>query len=221
VPRRTALRLHLSRLLLVVGLLMLAEVAATLLWQEPVSAVLHARAQGGLERELEAIERDTARRMRRADPVVPELARALARESRAGGPIGRIAIERIGLRAVVVEGTGESSLRSGPGHYSATPLPGQGGTVGVAGHRSSYGAPFRRLDDVRRGDRVAVTMPYGRFAYEVESVRVVDPGFGGALRRGAGERLVLTACHPVYSAERRIVVTARLTGRPRPRMAPR
>ena len=65
-----------------------------------------------------------------------------------------------------VEGTGTSDLRKGPGHYPATPLPGERGTVGIAGHRTTYGAPFRHIDRGQaRGDRITLTMPYGRFVY--------------------------------------------------------
>ena len=76
---------------------------------------------------------------------------------------------------MVVAGTDTSSLRRGPGHYPATPLPGAHGTVAIAGHRTTYGAPFRSLDKLDRGDRVEVSMPYGRFVYGVERARIVPP----------------------------------------------
>ena len=87
---------------------------------------------------------------------------------------------------------------------------GEGGTVAVAGHRTTYGAPFRRVDDLERGDRLVMRMPYGRLTYRVERKRIVDPSATWVVRDVGHEQLVLTACHPLYSAEQRIVVFARL-----------
>jgi sortase A len=112
----------------------------------------------------------------------------------------------------MTRGADPASLRRGPGHYEDTELPGQGGTVAVAGHRTTYGAPFRDVDDLRAGDAVVVEMPYARFDYRVEQVQVLGPGATWVKRRSGQERLVLTACHPRYSAARRIVVFARLAG---------
>ena len=81
----------------------------------------------------------------------------------------------IGVSEVFVEGTGAGDLRTGPGHYPATPLPGERGTVAIAGHRTTYGAPFRRVDQLERGDRIELRMPYGRFVYRVERTRIVPP----------------------------------------------
>jgi sortase A len=116
----------------------------------------------------------------------------------------------IGVAEVFVEGTDTDDLRRGPGHYPATPLPGQRGTVAIAGHRTTYGAPFHDVDDLRRGDRVELDMPYGRFTYRVERTRIVPPTATEVTDRVAYDRLVLSACHPLYSAARRIVVFARL-----------
>ena len=110
----------------------------------------------------------------------------------------------------MVEGISTGDLRKGPGHYPTTPLPGERGTVAIAGHRTTYGAPFRRLDDLRRGERIMVDMPYGRFLYRVQSTKVVDDQEVSVLRRRSYDRLVLTACHPLYSAAERIVAFARL-----------
>ena len=137
-------------------------------------------------------------------------ARALARRSEPGDPLGRLRVPAIGLSTVVVEGTGGTELRSGPGHYPGTVLPGRRGTVAIAGHRTTYGAPFRDVDDLDPGDRIELAMPYGRFTYRVERTRVVPPTAVDVVRRVAYDRLVLTACHPLYSADERIVVFARL-----------
>jgi sortase A len=112
----------------------------------------------------------------------------------------------------VVRGTDPADLREGPGLIAGSPLPGQGGTTAIAGHRTTYGAPFRSLDALRRGDAIALRLPYGTFRYAVESWRIVQPGDLSVLRRVGHDRLVLSACHPLFSAARRIVVFARLAG---------
>jgi sortase A len=115
----------------------------------------------------------------------------------------------------VIEGTKTGDLRKGPGHYGDTPLPGQRGTVAIAGHRTTYGAPLRTIDKLRRGDPIQIEMSYGRFTYRVEKTRIVDPSEVSVKRRVAYDRLILSACHPLYSAAQRIVVFARLERRDR------
>jgi sortase A len=82
--------------------------------------------------------------------------------------------------------------------------------VGIAGHRTTYGAPFRAIDRLRPRQRIAAEMPYGRFVYAVETTRIVRPHEVWVKRRVPHERLILSACHPLYSARERIVVFARL-----------
>ena len=82
-------------------------------------------------------------------------------------------MDAIGLDEVVVRGTDGPVLRNGPGHYPETPLPGAGGTVAIAGHRTTYGAPFRDVDELGKGDRIELEMPYGHFSYRVERTRIV------------------------------------------------
>ena len=127
-----------------------------------------------------------------------------------GDPVGRLRAAAIGLDEVVVHGTGGGELRNGPGHYPETSLPGARGTVAIAGHRTTYGAPFRDVDDLAEGARIELETPYGRFDYRVERTRIVAPTATWVIRRVAYDRLVLTACHPLYSADERIVVFARL-----------
>lgn len=110
-----------------------------------------------------------------------------------------------------MQGTNHDALAKGPGHYSTTLLPGLLGTVGLAGHRTTYGAPFRHIDQLRRGSSIVLRMPYGTFTYKVIGTEITSPSDTSALRPRAGQqRLVLTACHPLYSAAQRIVVSARL-----------
>jgi len=210
----------LSIVLICVGLLLLVDGALTLAWEEPVSSLYARIQQGRLDDRLAELERagpppaerrvlarlpDPERRLRFA-------ARAALRRAGEGDPLGRLRIDAIGVDEVVVHGTDGASLRSGPGHYPRTPLPGARGTVAIAGHRTTYGAPFRRVDDLDAGDPIELRMPYGRFTYRVQRTRIVAPTATEVTRRVAYDRLVLTACHPLYSAAQRIVVFARLEG---------
>jgi sortase A len=195
--------------LVAIGLLVLADVAVTLAWQEPLSAVQAARGQERLAGELRRLDVATPRPLRAARIAVA--ARALARSRRDGQAIAELRIPRIGVRAVVVRGTAPADLRDGPGLLDGTPLPGQGGTTAIAGHRTTYGAPFRHLDALRRGDTISLRLPYGIFRYSVEGRRIVAPGDLSVLRRIGHDRVVLSACHPLFSAAQRIVVLARLT----------
>jgi sortase A len=214
---RTLLR-QLSTILILAGLLLLADVVLTLVWQEPVSALYADWRQDALADDLEDLsEPDLSPGERKALEQLPLdsdraafLARALKRRTDAGDPIGRIRISEIDLSKVVVEGTDGGSLRKGPGHYPETPLPGIRGTVAIAGHRTTYGAPFRDLDKLEVGDTIEVEMPYGKFVYAVQREQIVDPSATWVTRRVGYDRLVLTACHPKYSAAQRIVIFARL-----------
>jgi sortase A len=116
---------------------------------------------------------------------------------------------------VVIEGTSEGDLKKGPGHYNArsgrrTSVPGLGGVIAIAGHRTTYLHPFRHIDDLRPGDGITLVMPYGTFRYRVYYHRIVDSREWRILRPRRFEKLVLTACHPLYSASHRLVVYARL-----------
>jgi sortase A len=195
--------------LVTAGLVVLADVGVTLAWGEPLSAVRAWLAQQDAAEELERLEADFARGGRFDPARIPVLAGRLERESERGDAIGRIRIPAIGVDQVVVEGTDTPSLRRGPGHYPDTILPGQRGTVGIAGHRTTYGAPLRRIDELGGGDQIVVEMPYARFVYRFERSRIVDPGRVGVVRDVGHDRLVLTACHPLYSAAQRYVVFAR------------
>jgi sortase A len=220
---RRALR-PLSSVLVVVGALLLADAVITLVWQEPVSALYSRLEQGRLDDRLAklegteptAVDRRVLSRLGSLDRRLAYASRALNRRTDDGQPLGRIRMPSIGVSSVVVAGTNTSSLRRGPGHYPGTPLPGARGTVAIAGHRTTYGAPFRRLDKLSPGDRVEVSMPYGRFVYRVEQRRIVPPTAVWVTKRVGYDRLVLSACHPLYSAAKRIVVFARLVDtRPR------
>lgn len=192
-PIRAILR-FVASVMIVSGILLIADAGVTLAWQEPVSAFVAERQQVQLEKKL-------------ADPVVER--RVIRREPLEGDAIGKIEIPRIGVSEYVVEGTDTDHLRKGPGHYPETPMPGEKGTVAIAGHRTTYGAPFRNLDKLRPGNRIVLDMPYGRFVYKVTKTEVVDDQDLSVLDDVGYKQLILSACHPLYSAAQRIVAFAR------------
>jgi sortase A len=197
---RAALR-FVASVLMVSGALLITDAAVTLLWQEPVSAFVAERQQQKLEEAL-------------FDP--PE--RVVQRKPLKGDAIARIRIPAIGLDDYVVEGTDTGSLRKGPGHYPETPLPGDPGTTAIAGHRTTYGAPFREIDKLKRGDRIVLDMPDGRFIYRVTRTKIVDDSDLSVLDRVGYKQLVLSACHPLYSAAQRVIAFARQVRREPPRV---
>jgi sortase A len=197
---RAALR-FVASVLMVSGALLITDAAVTLLWQEPVSAFVAERQQQQLEEAL-------------FDP--PE--RVVQRKPLKGDAIARIRIPAIGLDDYVVEGTDTGSLRKGPGHYPETPLPGDPGTTAIAGHRTTYGAPFREIDRLKRGDRIVLDMPDGRFIYHVTRTKIVDDSDLSVLDRVGYKQLVLSACHPLYSAAQRVIAFARQVRREPPRV---
>lgn len=214
---RRALR-ALSTVLIITGALLIADAGVTLAWQEPVSAIIGSLNQQHLSGELRrldaalptALEARILARLHSQDERIAFLARSLRRDARTGQALGRILIPHIGASFVVVQGTDEATLRKGPGHYPATTLPGLHGTVAIAGHRTTYLAPFRHVDSLHHGDRIVLDMPYGRFTYAVQRTQIVLPTALSVTRSVGYDRLVLSACHPLYSASHRIIVFARL-----------
>jgi sortase A len=215
--RRRAAR-ALSTVLIVAGGLMLVDAGVTLLWQEPITAVQSAIRQhalgndlGRLERQGPTrIERRALARLRTDNRRIAFLARSLRRRAPEGSAIGRIEIPRAGVDFVLVKGSKPDDLRRGPGVYDQTPFPGVPGTTGIAGHRTTHGAPFRHIDRLRAGDSITVKMPYATFSYRVERRKIVDPSAVWITHRVDYDRVVLSACHPLFSAAQRIVVFAKL-----------
>jgi len=213
---RGALR-WLSSVLIVAGILLVADAALTVLWQEPVTAIYASIRQGELGHDLNRLNRTPPSPAEaKVLSLLPSerariafLARSLRRHAKDGQAIGRIRIPHIHASYVMVEGTDEAALQKGPGHYPATPFPGMRGTVGVAGHRTTYLAPFNKLDKLRRGDAVQIEMPYATVVYRVEQTRIVLPTALWVTKPVGYDRLVMTACHPKYSAAKRIAVFAR------------
>ena len=131
-----------------------------------------------------------------------------------GDPVGIITIPKIGLQREIVEGVAKAELKKGPGHYPGTPLPGQAGNSAIAGHRTTYGAPFNRIDELVPGDEIKVATPQGEFTYLVipapgqdsQAWYTVTPAQVEVLANMGDNRITLTACHPKYSAKQRIIV---------------
>ncbi len=207
-----------SSVLILAGLLLVLDAAVTLVWQEPVTAAIGLIMRGQVDRRYlsyrtapltggdeQALHRIGAEKQR-----IAYLARRERRQVRTGAAIGQIHIPRIGDTYTVVQGTDPRSLEAGPGHYPSTAFPGMGETVAIAGHRTTYLAPFRFINELRHGDRIVVKMPYGRFIYVVQYQRVVAPTQTSVIDDVGYERLVLSACTPLYSAAQRLVIFAAL-----------
>jgi sortase A len=127
-----------------------------------------------------------------------------------GEATAHLRIPAIGVDKIVVEGVALPDLKKGPGHYPNTPLPGQEGNAAIAGHRTTYGAPFNRIDELVAGDEIFVETVQGEFRYLVTEQLIVSPTQVEVLDDKGDNRLTLTACHPKYSARQRIVVVAEL-----------
>jgi sortase A len=129
-----------------------------------------------------------------------------------GDVVAQLQIPSIDVDFFVVSGVGVEDLRLGPGHFTDTPLPGQLGNSAIAGHRTTYGQPFHDLDQLRAGDDIIITTAYGTFAYEVNTLRVVEPTEYAVVSTTdpTTATLTLTTCHPKWSAAQRLVVTATL-----------
>lgn len=210
----------LGAVLIAAGALALIDAGVTLVWQEPFSAIYAKLRQDHLSGALAKVERAAPTAVEERQLVdlsdvrsrVALLAGGLQGRAKNGSPVGRIRIPRIGASFVVVKGTDTSDLESGPGIYPETVFPGMAGTTAIAGHRTTYLAPFRHVDELRRGSVIRLEMPYAHFTYTVVAKRVVDPSDVSAAVGNVGySRLVLSACTPLFSAAKRLLIYARLT----------
>ncbi len=212
--------LHIGSIMLITaGVVILVDAGLTLVWQEPLSAAYGSFKQGQAADQLNQLESQypTPADLQAIAGVEGSAAKGRVLADRfeshlqEGHAIGRIKIDRIGLNIVVIEGTDTASLEKGPGHYRNTPIPGQPGTVAIAGHRTTYLAPFRHIDQIEDGDEIRIEMPYAAFTYTVQRHQIVDPSDVGIIKPVGYPQLVLTACHPAYSAAKRYAVFAKLT----------
>jgi sortase A len=207
----------LSYVLISGGVLVLTWVVVVWQWQDPFTAIYTHIEQSHLSSEY---KREAATVIAKAPPVrrapnTARLRRDLVREAKAyesslqtGHALGRITIGRIGLKMVVVQGTDESSLKKGPGHYATSGVPGGGSLIYIAGHRTTYLAPFSAINSIRIGDYVTLEVPYGTFTYRVTRHYVVPSTDLALLVDHGKEILRLQACHPRFFATHRYIVDA-------------
>jgi sortase A len=195
-------------LLLAAGVLTLVWVIVVWRWQDPFTAIYTHIEQSHLSHEYD--QRAQAFRTQVSNRTLAADAAAYRRTLKRGDPVGRLHIPRLGLNMVVVQGTDESSLRKGPGHYIPSALPGQGQLVYVAGHRTTFLAPFAKINDLRVGDPIRFVLPYGTFTYRVTRHFVVPATDLAVLKDHGHELLRLQACHPRFFATHRYIVDARL-----------
>ncbi|MCU1345575.1 MAG: peptidase family protein [Acidimicrobiia bacterium] len=128
-----------------------------------------------------------------------------------GDALALLRIPKIGVDDVVVAGVGRDDLKKGPGHYPETPLPGQQGNAAIAGHRTTFGAPFGRVDELKPGDDIEVSTRTGTYHYRVNALpKIISPNDFSVIANTPTPTLTLTSCHPRYSAKQRIVITADL-----------
>ena len=221
---------RLGTVLIVGGLLVLAYAAAVLFWRDPVTDLYNRyqqnKLESALEREFEAWDAgpppavadagDGEEQEEGADPSRLEgrdVARRAPLPARArAGPSLRAHPHpadrrRDGRRPRHPLGRGPSR---GPGHYERTTVPGLGKTVGIAGHRTTFGAPFRKIDKIKAGDEITLEMPYATFRYRVFQHEIVDEKDWSVIRSRGFDTLMLSACHPLYGSSERWIVYARL-----------
>jgi sortase A len=229
---------RLGTTLAVSGVLLVVYAAMVVFWRDPVTSIYTAYEQHEMSSQLSATfatwQNDARKQL--GEPQTPagthggatvtsvassasvlRSARRLAvkfaetERGHTGRPLGRIRISRIGLSTIVVENTDYwGSLSKGPGRYEEGSFPGLGQTTGIAGHRTTWAAPFRHIDSIRNGDPIVLQMPYGTFTYRVLRHQIVDNGDWSIMKSAGFDELVLSACHPLYSASHRYVVFARL-----------
>src|SRR5215208_5763115 len=207
----------LGTLLIVAGLGTLAWAVTVWQWQDPFTAAVNRLEQRELSRDLDrrfagaAPDESTAAASDPAE-VRRRLAHAAARwraESGRGAAVARLRISRLGLSAVVVNGTDHDTLKRGPGRYLGSAMPGEGQLVYIAGHRTTYGAPFSRIDRLRKGDRVTLELPYGTITYAITGHRIVAADDLSVLESKGHEQLILQACHPRFFASHRYLAFAK------------
>lgn len=214
------------------GVLLLAWVILVWRWQDPFTAVYTMWQQheltGQLNREFAAqapigptrqsASLDTADRTAEARAIAAAATR-FRHSAKEGQAIGRIIVPRLGLNMILVNGTDESSLEHGPGRDLVTYMPGEDRLVYIAGHRTTYLAPFSQIQTIRPGDPITLEMPYGTFLYKATRHVIVPADDVAVLRSPRHELLELQACNPRFFATQRYIVYARLVA-VQPRQGP-
>jgi sortase A len=204
----------LGTLMIVAGVLTLGWAVLVWQWQDPFTAAYTKWEQHRLASQLdERMSRfsshDDAPSLAALRVEVAKDAAAYRKSLHRGDAIGRLTIGALGLKIILVQGTDHESLKKGPGHYVGSALPGQGRLVYVAGHRTTYLAPFSHIDSLKAGEYVTIDLPYATFKYVVTKHRVVAATDVGVLRSPDHEVLILQACHPRFFATHRYLVYAK------------
>jgi sortase A len=204
-------------LMLVGGIAVLVWVLVVWRWQDPFTALYTTWKQHQLSRSYErraADFRAPSFKANASNGVTAAQIQATARryrlDSKRGQAIGRLRVPRLGLNMVVVEGTDDESLKKGPGRDRRTYMPGEGQLVYIAGHRTTYLAPFAHIERLKAGDPISLEVPYGTFRYRVFRHRVVGADELAVLHSHGREIVELQACHPRFFASHRYIVYARL-----------
>ncbi len=207
---RRLLRL-LGALLIVLGAGTLAWAGATWLWKDPFTTAYTALEQRELTQAYRSRAEDFPPPLTASggsEPDVGETARRYRQSLRPGEPVARLRVPRLGIDMIVVEGTSPEPLKRGPGRHRETFLPGEGELVYIAGHRTTYSAPFSHIDRLREGDEVVLELPYGTFEYRITGHRIVEATDVHVLRSQGREVIALQACHPRFFASQRYIAYA-------------
>ncbi len=179
-------------------------------WQLWGTSISQHHAQSQLKSQFQALEAQHAGHGSNSKALIPAATRVSSPTD--GSVVAEIQIPAIGVDQYVVEGTTDSDLSKGPGHYIGTAMPGQAGNVAIAGHRTTNGAPFNGLGHLVPGDRIILTTVYGQnFTYVVSGTpQAVSPGDVGVLNYFGDNRVTLTTCNPEFSSTQRLVVVGKL-----------
>ena len=202
--------------LLVIGLGVLAWAATVYFWKDPFTTAYTAyeqrRLASNLDEQFDNWHPTREPVVESGDPVkrddVSREAKRYRLASEDGDAIARIRIPRLDLNLVVVNGTSVSDLRRGPGRHLETYMPGEHELVYIAGHRTTYGAPFGDVNELKAGDTITLELPYATIEYRVTRHRIVDDNDVSVLESPHHEQLVLQACHPRFFASQRYLVYA-------------
>jgi sortase A len=202
----------------VAGLGMLAWVLVVWRWQDPFTALYTHWKQHQLSQTYERrFSQYEPAQLRRNEVSISARTKVIAREARLyriqsgrGQAIGRIRVPRLQLNMILVNGTDHDSLTKGPGRDRRTYMPGEGQLVYIAGHRTTYLAPFAHIERLQSGDAVTLEVPYATFRYRVFKHRIVGAHEMSVLRSHGVEVVELQACHPRFFATQRYIAYARL-----------
>jgi sortase A len=205
----------LGTVLVVAGTLTLVWALVVWQWQDPFTALYTKWRQhqltGQYEKRARTFHAPIAHTSIAAERrSIAREARRYRLESKRGEAIGRIKVPRMGVNMIFVNGTDHDTLKKGPGRDLRTFMPGENRLVYIAGHRTTYLAPFSHIDSLRAGDRVTLEVPYGRFIYSVTHHRIVKSTDLSVLRSPRHEVVELQACHPRFFASHRYIAYARL-----------